>query len=194
MRARAAYGRAGSGPVRRLGGPPLGQSSAPLGIVTRMPEPERAPIPVPRPTHPWFGKTIARCTIGEKLGRGVTSHVSGGLYAPLNKEHRRQDPRTATCPRPRSMGEALPLSRRARSPKVNHEKSSRSIDVVEDQGHFCILMELVSGPTPGTGPVIDDETHAPAEARAPDRPPGRPGPGGSPTRRRSSTGTSSPRT
>ena len=40
----------------------------------------------PGGSSPYTGKTIARCKVGDKLGRGATSHVFRAFYAPLGKD------------------------------------------------------------------------------------------------------------
>jgi tRNA A-37 threonylcarbamoyl transferase component Bud32 len=120
--------------------------------------PGPAPRPSPKPARPsasaapatatssdYSGRTIARCTIAERLGRGATSHVFrayseslGGDVAIkiLPKELRGSDEG-----RIRFLAEARAIAR------LDHENVVKVFDVVEDQGLFCILMELIDGPT-----------------------------------------------
>src|SRR5262245_24517222 len=103
--------------------------------------------------NPYTGRTIARCQIGEKLGRGVTSHVFRAYHEALKKDVAvkildREMAGSADA-RGRFLSEARGIA------KVSHENIVKVLDVVEDQGLFCILMELVAGPTLQNR--IDDE-------------------------------------
>jgi tRNA A-37 threonylcarbamoyl transferase component Bud32 len=125
-----------------------------------MSEPEPAPIPAPAPpprpkaaSHAWYGKTIARCKVGERIGRGATSHVFKATYVPLNKEIAVKilsgDRALDQEARARFLGEAKAIAR------LDHENIVKVLDVVEDQGCLCILMEYVGGQT--LQDLLDDE-------------------------------------
>jgi tRNA A-37 threonylcarbamoyl transferase component Bud32 len=88
---------------------------------------------------------VARCLVGERLGRGATSHVFRARYEPLGKDIALKilgkDSAGAADLRDRFLEEARAVA------KISHENIVKVLDVVEDQGLFCILMELVEGPT-----------------------------------------------
>jgi tRNA A-37 threonylcarbamoyl transferase component Bud32 len=106
-----------------------------------------APGPGAKPgsSSPYVGRTIARCKVGEKLGRGATSHVFRAFYEPLNKDIAlkilAKDAAGSDEMRARFLSEARAVA------KLNHENIVKVLDVVEDQNFLCILMELVAGPT-----------------------------------------------
>ena len=99
----------------------------------------------PGGSSPYTGRTIARCEVGEKLGRGATSHVFRALYEPLNKDIAlkilAKEAAGSEEMRTRFLSEARAVA------KLNHENIVKVLDVVEDQTFLCILMELVAGPT-----------------------------------------------
>jgi serine/threonine-protein kinase len=107
----------------------------------------------PAGTSPYFGRTIARCQVGERLGRGATSHVFRARYEPLAKDVAlkilAKDAAGADELRARFLSEARAVA------KLDHENIVKVLDVVEDQGFLCILMELVQGPT--LQDKLDDE-------------------------------------
>jgi serine/threonine protein kinase len=98
------------------------------------------------------GRVIARCRIADKLGRGATGHVFRAHYEPLAKDVAvkilAKDASSEEM-RTRFLSEARAVA------KLNHENIVKVLDVVEDQGYLCILMELVAGPT--LQDRIDDE-------------------------------------
>ena len=113
-----------------------------------MPAPADAPIPAPIPkqpkkTHPLLGKTIARCVVGDRIGRGATSSVFRARYKPLDKDVALKilggDRAGDAEARARFLDEAKAVA------KVDHPNIVKVFDVVEDQGNLCILMELVDG-------------------------------------------------
>ena len=102
--------------------------------------------------HPYFGKTIARCTVADRLGRGATSAVFRAHYEPLHKDialkilapgKANEEMRT------RFLHEARAIA------KLDHENIVKVYDIVEDQGLLCILMELVKGET--VQDLLDDQ-------------------------------------
>ncbi|MCE9634691.1 MAG: serine/threonine protein kinase [Planctomycetes bacterium] len=128
-----------------------------------MPAPEPAPIPAPLPKkHPLYGKTIARCVIGARIGRGATSSVYRARYKPLEKDIALKvlgvDKSADEESRARFLEEAKAIA------KLDHENIVKVFDVAEDQGHLCILMELVDGDT--VQDQIDDGGALPAKRAA----------------------------
>jgi tRNA A-37 threonylcarbamoyl transferase component Bud32 len=113
--------------------------------------------PGDRPTDPkkssaYTGRVLARCKVGEKLGRGATSHVFRAHYQPLAKDIALKilsKDASSEDVRQRFTSEARAVA------KLNHENIVKVIDVVEDQGFLCILMELAEGPT--LQDRVDDE-------------------------------------
>lgn len=103
------------------------------------------PGPAKPPSSPYAGRTIARCKVGERLGRGATSHVFRAHYEPLGKEIALKilsaDAAGSAELRSRFLSEAKAAG------KLSHENIIKVLDVAEDQGFLCILMELVDGPT-----------------------------------------------
>ena len=99
----------------------------------------------PAGSSPYSGRTIARCKVGEKLGRGATSHVFRALYEPLGKDVAlkilSKEAAGSEEMRKRFLSEARAVG------KLNHENIVKVLDVVEDQSFLCIIMELVGGPT-----------------------------------------------
>src|SRR5688500_1804205 len=97
------------------------------------------------PANPFRGRTIGRCVVGEKIGRGTTSSVYRAHYGPLQRDIalkilslERSD--TADV-RERFLEEAKTIA------KLDHENIVKVIDVAQDQGCLCILMEYVPGET-----------------------------------------------
>ncbi len=111
----------------------------------------------PTGASPYLGRTIARCVVGERLGRGATSHVFRARYEPLAKDIAlkilSKDAAGASELRARFLSEARAVA------KLDHENIVKVLDVVEDQGFLCILMELVQGPT--LQDKLDDEGSIP---------------------------------
>lgn len=114
-----------------------------------MPAPAPAPIPSPAPKpggpNPYLGKTIARCVVGERIGRGASSSVFRAKYVPLQKD-------IALKILSLKNAEAAEMRERFREEaksiaKLDHESIVKVIDVAEDQGFLCILMEYVPGET-----------------------------------------------
>ncbi len=114
-----------------------------------MPAPAPAPIPSPAPkpgaSNPYLGKTIARCVVGERIGRGASSSVFRAKYVPLQKD-------IALKILSLKNAEAAEMRERFREEaksiaKLDHESIVKVIDVAEDQGFLCILMEYVPGET-----------------------------------------------
>jgi serine/threonine protein kinase len=108
--------------------------------------PPRGPGPAkPGGSSPYSGRVVARCRVGEKLGRGATSHVFRAHYEPLSKDIALKilgkDSAGAEDLRARFLSEARSVA------KISHENIVKVLDVVEDHGLLCILMELVEGPT-----------------------------------------------
>ena len=107
--------------------------------------PAAAPVPDPRRQHPLYGKTIARCKVGERVGRGATSAVYRARFTKLDKDVALKilgvDAAANADMRARFIEEAKAIAR------IDHENIVKVIDVVEDKGHLCILMELVDGDT-----------------------------------------------
>jgi tRNA A-37 threonylcarbamoyl transferase component Bud32 len=103
------------------------------------------PGPAKPPSSPYAGRTIARCKVGERLGRGATSHVFRAHYEPLAKDVALKilsgDAAGSAEMRSRFLSEARAAG------QLSHENIVKVLDVVEDQGFLCILMELVEGPT-----------------------------------------------
>src|SRR5262245_41875445 len=103
------------------------------------------PGPAKPPSSPYAGRTIARCKVGERLGRGATSHVFRAHYEPLGKEIALKilsgDAAGSAEMRARFLSEARAAG------KLSNENIVKVLDVAEDQGFLCILMELVEGPT-----------------------------------------------
>lgn len=99
----------------------------------------------PAGSSAYTGRTIARCEVGEKLGRGATSHVFRAYYEPLGKDIAlkilAKEAAGSEDMRARFLSEARAVG------KLNHENIVKVLDVVEDQSFLCILMELVAGPT-----------------------------------------------
>jgi tRNA A-37 threonylcarbamoyl transferase component Bud32 len=112
-------------------------------------------------SSPYAGRTIARCKVGEKLGRGATSHVFRGFYEPLGKDVAvkilAKEAAGSAEMRSRFLSEARAVG------KLNHENIVKVLDVVEDQSFLCILMELVAGPTLQDR-LDDEEVIAPRHA------------------------------
>ncbi|MCG3133791.1 MAG: Serine/threonine-protein kinase PknD [Planctomycetes bacterium] len=122
---------------------------------------KKAPAPAPKPAasgagaapapvaagseNPFLGKKLARCTVGQRIGRGVTSHVFKARYEPLQKDIALKiltlKGAGAEELRQRFVAEAKAIA------KLDHENIVKVLDVVEDQGHLCILMEYVPGET-----------------------------------------------
>jgi tRNA A-37 threonylcarbamoyl transferase component Bud32 len=83
--------------------------------------------------------------VGERVGRGATSSVFRARHVKLEKdvalkilgEERSADPEL----RARFLEEAKSIA------KLDHENIVKVLDVVEDQGRLCILMEYVDGDT-----------------------------------------------
>ena len=98
----------------------------------------------PAKPSPFAGRTIARCVVGERLGRGATSHVFRARYEPLGRDIAvkilSKDQGSEEVRR-RFLSEARAVA------KLDHENIVKVLDVVEDQNLLCILMELVQGPT-----------------------------------------------
>jgi tRNA A-37 threonylcarbamoyl transferase component Bud32 len=96
-------------------------------------------------SHGYAGRTIAGCVVGERLGRGATSHVFRARHQRLGKDVALKilatDAATSAELRTRFLSEARAIA------KLNHENIVKVLDVVEDQGFLCILMELVAGQT-----------------------------------------------
>lgn len=96
-------------------------------------------------SNPFEGRTIARCRIGERLGRGRTSHVFKGFYEPLEKDVAIKilsgDLADEAEIRESFLREAKAIAR------LDHEHIVKVLDVVEDQDCLCILMEHVGGET-----------------------------------------------
>lgn len=121
------------------------------------PRPATAPIPSgasrPADAHPWLGRTIARCKVGDRIGRGATSHVFRATYLPLHKEIALKilsgDRALDAGVRARFLAEAKAIAR------LDDENIVKVLDVVEDQGCLCILMEYVPGQT--LQDTLDDE-------------------------------------
>ena len=103
------------------------------------------PGPAKPPSSPYAGRTIARCKVGDRLGRGATSHVFRAHYEPLAKNVALKilsgDAAGSAEMRARFLSEARAAG------QLSHENIVKVLDVVEDQGFLCILMELVEGPT-----------------------------------------------
>ena len=103
------------------------------------------PGPAKPPSSPYAGRTIARCKVGDRLGRGATSHVFRAHYEPLGKEIALKilsgDAAGSADMRARFLSEAKAAG------KLSNENIVKVLDVAEDQGFLCILMELVDGPT-----------------------------------------------
>ena len=105
--------------------------------------------PGPRPakplSSPYAGRTIARCKVGDRLGRGATSHVFRAHYEPLAKDIALKilsgDAAGSADMRARFLSEARAAG------KLSNENIVKVLDVAEDQGFLCILMELVEGQT-----------------------------------------------
>jgi tRNA A-37 threonylcarbamoyl transferase component Bud32 len=106
---------------------------------------KRAAPAAPGGSSPYSGRVVARCRVGERLGRGATSHVFRAHYEPLSKDIALKilgkDSAGAEELRQRFLSEARSVA------KISHENIVKVLDVVEDQGLLCILMELVEGPT-----------------------------------------------
>jgi len=122
----------GSGPARAPG-------------AARTPAPEKEPTTSKGPPSPYTGRVIAGCLVGDRLGRGATSHVFRAKHQRLNKDIAlkilgKESAGSADL-RTRFLSEARAVA------KINHENIVKVLDVVEDQGFLCILMELVAGPT-----------------------------------------------
>jgi serine/threonine protein kinase len=98
-----------------------------------------------QPEHAFQGKTIARCRVGERLGRGRTSHVFKAFYEPLQKDIALKilsgDLANEAEIRASFLKEAQTVAR------LDHEHIVKVLDVVEDQDCLCILMEYVAGET-----------------------------------------------
>ncbi len=95
--------------------------------------------------HPFLGVTLARCKVGEAIGQGRTSWVCRAHYEPLDREIAikilsGEFAETAEI-RDHFQGEARAIAR------LDHENVVKVLDVVEDEGHLCILMEYVAGQT-----------------------------------------------
>ncbi len=122
------------------------------------PDPGKRPAPAKAAAaSPYTGRVVARCRVGDRLGRGATSHVFRALYEPLNKDVAlkilgKESAGSAEL-RTRFLSEARAVA------KISHENIVKVIDVVEDQGLLCILMELVAGPT--LQDRLDDENVIP---------------------------------
>jgi len=119
--------------------------TAPSGSA-KGPEPAKRPGPAkPGAASPFTGRVVARCRVGDKLGRGATSHVFRAHYEPLSKDIALKilgkDSAGSEDLRARFLSEARAVA------KISHENIVKVLDVVEDQGLLCILMELVEGPT-----------------------------------------------
>jgi len=103
------------------------------------------PGPAKPPSSPYAGRTIARCKVGERLGRGATSHVFRAHYEPLGKDIALKilsgDAAGSADMRARFLSEARAAG------KLSNENIVKVLDVAEDQGFLCILMELVEGQT-----------------------------------------------
>src|SRR5690348_12540070 len=116
-----------------------------------MPSPS-GPTPAAKPSG-YTGRVVARCRVGERLGRGATSHVFRAHYEPLNKDIALKilsaKEASSEETRARFVSEARAVG------KLSHENIVKVIDVVEDQGLLCILMELVNGQT--LQDKLDDE-------------------------------------
>jgi tRNA A-37 threonylcarbamoyl transferase component Bud32 len=83
--------------------------------------------------------------VGERLGRGATSHVFRAHYEPLGKDIALKilsgDAAGSADMRARFLSEARAAG------KLSNENIVKVLDVAEDQGFLCILMELVEGQT-----------------------------------------------
>jgi len=97
------------------------------------------------PRNPYQGKTIARCKVGERLGRGRTSHVFSAFYEPLEKDIAIKI-LSGDLAGSEELRESFVSEARAAA-KLDNEHVVKVLDVVEDQGHICILMEMVQGDT-----------------------------------------------
>lgn len=128
-------------------------------------EPEDAPLPAGAPAsrpHPLYGKTLARCTVGARIGRGASSNVYRARHTRLEKDvaikvlagDRAGDDEA----RARFLAEAKVIA------KLDHENIVKVLDVVEDKGSLCILMELVDGES--VQDLLDDEGALPPRRAA----------------------------
>jgi tRNA A-37 threonylcarbamoyl transferase component Bud32 len=83
--------------------------------------------------------------VGDRLGRGATSHVFRAHYEPLGKDIALKilsgDAAGSADMRARFLSEARAAG------KLSNENIVKVLDVAEDQGFLCILMELVEGQT-----------------------------------------------
>lgn len=118
-----------------------------------------APAGARRGQHALFGKTIARCVVGERIGRGASSSVFRAHYKPLDRDIALKiltaDRAGDSAMRSRFLGEAKTIAR------LDQENIVKVLDVVEDQGFLCILMELVDGDT--VQDLLDDHGSLPAK-------------------------------
>ena len=111
-----------------------------------MPEPQMDdPRKGDTKAHPFYGKTIAGCQVGEALGRGRTSWVCRAQHNKLDREVAIKilsgDLAELTEIRERFVAEAQAVA------QIDHPHIVKVLDVLEDQGHLCILMEYVPGAT-----------------------------------------------
>jgi len=95
--------------------------------------------------HPYYGKTLAKCVVGEALGRGRTSWVCRAQHQKLEREVALKiltgEMAELSEIRGRFIDEARALA------QIDHPHIVKVTDVVEDQGHLCILMDYVAGET-----------------------------------------------
>ena len=109
------------------------------------PSPASGSGPTRGAPNPYTGRTIARCLVGERIGRGATSSVFRAKYVPLQKDIALK---ILSLQRP----DAEELRKRFREEakaiaKLDHESIVKVLDVAEDEGALCILMEYVPGET-----------------------------------------------
>jgi tRNA A-37 threonylcarbamoyl transferase component Bud32 len=89
------------------------------------------------------GRTVCRCLVGDKLGRGATSQVFRARHLTLGKDVALKilsDDESGEARR-RILSEARAIGR------LDHENIVKVLDVADHDGLLCILMELVAGRT-----------------------------------------------
>ena len=95
--------------------------------------------------HPYYGKTLAKCVIGDALGRGRTSWVCRARHEKLGRD-------VAIKILTGEMAELAEIRKNfvdeARAlAQIDHPHIVKVTDVVEDDGHLCIVMDYVAGET-----------------------------------------------